>query len=109
MPMWTMIPDPGVEEGWVSTLINGVKIRLAQGLGRSEVYSLWKDHLLSPHTPLTPEIIRIVKNSAILILVLSPGYLAAPWCLKELQAFRDAVETETASQLTGVYRGAGQD
>ncbi len=84
-------PYPGVEEGWVSTLVNGVKIVLAQKLGRSEGYSLWKDYLLSSHTPLTPEIIQTVKSSATMTLVLSPGYLASPWCLKELEAFREAV------------------
>lgn len=84
-------PDEGVKKGWVSTLINGLEIRLAQKLGRREMCFIWQDYRLSSHVPLTDAIIEIVKNSATIILVLSPGYLASSWCVEELKAFLKAV------------------
>ena len=42
-------PLPGAEEGWVTTLIKGLKTGLNQKLGRSDIYRLWIDHELSRH------------------------------------------------------------
>ena len=78
---------PGIEAGWVATLIAGLKVKLSQKLGRSDLFSLWKDEQLSPNKPLTPEILDALKQSATLVIILSPGYKASQWCLKEMETF----------------------
>ena len=78
---------PGIETGWVAMLIAGLNVKLSQKLGRSDLFSLWKDEQLSPNKPLTPEILNALKQSATLVIILSPGYMASPWCQREMQTF----------------------
>ena len=55
---------PGINAaGWVATLIAGLNVNLSQQLGRSDLFSLWKDQQLSPNKPLTPEILTALKQS----------------------------------------------
>jgi hypothetical protein len=84
-------PIPGAEEGWVSTLVRGLKTLLAQRLGRSDAFSLWMDYRLSLHEPVTPEIMATIGKTATLVVVLSPGYLASEWCQREKNAFLQIV------------------
>jgi len=81
------LPFPGIEKGWVTTLVETLKILLAQKLGRREAYSLWMDHQLSRHADLTPEILDNLGKTATLLVILSPGYLASQWCLREKDTF----------------------
>jgi hypothetical protein len=80
-------PLAGADKGWVTTLINGLKILLGKKLGRSDAFSLWMDHELRGHTALTPNVIEQLEGSATLVLILSPGYLASQCCHLELNAF----------------------
>lgn len=80
-------PLPGAEEGWVSTLMKGLKTRLAQRLGRKEAFVAWRDPELSAHEPLTPQLLEALKQAATLLIVLSPGYLASEWCQREREIF----------------------
>jgi len=80
-------PLPGADKGWVTTLINGLTTSLAQNLGRADAYSLWMDFELRENEPIPPEIAKQLENSATLLLILSPGYLASSWCRWELDTF----------------------
>lgn len=84
-------PLPGAEVGWVTNLVSCIKTRLAQMLGRSDAYSLWMDHELSGHVPITSQIIGTLRQTATLVVVLSPGYIASNWCLREKSAFLGAI------------------
>lgn len=64
------VPLPGAEEGWVSTLMRGLKTRLAQLLGRSGDFVVWRDPNLSAHEPLTPQLLDALTQSATLLIVL---------------------------------------
>jgi TIR domain len=81
------LPEPVTQEGWVTTLVQGLKKRLAQKLGRNDAFTLWMDHELAGNVPITPEIMHALQHSATLLLVLSPGYLASQWCQQEMQTF----------------------
>jgi hypothetical protein len=83
--------EPG-RPGWVTTLLNCLKNLLAQKLGRGESISLWMDHQLRGDVELTPEIEAVLTDSAALLIVLSPAYLASTWCLKEMKHFRSALQ-----------------
>lgn len=92
------LPFPGTEKGWVTTLVETLRVLLAQKLGRRDSYSLWMDHQLSRHEKLTPEILNNLKGSATLLVILSPGYLASEWCLREKDSF---LESLAGSPLSG--------
>ncbi len=82
--------EPG-RPGWVTTMVELLKIFLAQKLGRAESISLWMDHQLPGHVELTSEIEGKLGEAAALLIVLSPGYLASTWCLKEVGFFSNAI------------------
>lgn len=89
-------PAPGVETGWVSTLVDGVRAYLAQKLGRAEAFDLWRDPRLSAHEPLTPAILNTVEKTAVMVVILSPGYLASEWCGRECDKFFKKMASEGA-------------
>jgi hypothetical protein len=37
-------PIPGIESGWISTFMDGLRKNLARELGRPDAYSLWMDY-----------------------------------------------------------------
>ena len=102
-------PLPGASKGWVSTLVGCLKTRLAQRLGRSDAFSLWMDHELSGSEPLTPQILDKVRHSATHIAVLSPAYLASPWCKQERDVFLDFVRGQQSGRVFVVERDMIED
>ncbi len=80
-------PLAGPETRWVTNLITGLKPLLGQKLGRADAYSLWMDYELRGHEALTPHILEQLQDAALLLLILSPGYLASEWCRRELSSF----------------------
>ena len=85
-------PLPGASSGWVSTFVGCLKTRLAQRLGRSDAFSLWMDHELRGSQSITRQLIERARNSATLVVVLSPGYAASSWCRRERETFLDLVQ-----------------
>jgi hypothetical protein len=83
----------GMINGWVTTLIDGLKIELAKRLGRQEIFSLWMDHELPGNVPITSEIMGNLEHSATLVVIFSEGYLASPWCQKEKTRFLQTVQS----------------
>ncbi len=80
-------PWVGTDKGWVTTLISQIKILLKQQLGRADAFTLWMDYKLRGNESVTPDIDEQLHNSALLLLILSPGYLASRWCRYELTTF----------------------
>jgi hypothetical protein len=78
---------PGADEGWVTTLVKGLKGKLAQELGRAEACRLWMDYELRGNDSITRAIHEILDQTSNLVLFLSKGYLASDWCLQELNSF----------------------
>lgn len=100
------MPFPGTEQGWVSTLVETLEILLAQKLGRREGFEVWMDRDLSRHRQITPEILDSLSATATLLLILSPGYLASEWCLREKDTFLALVRARrrTGSRIFLVER-----
>ena len=96
------IPDPNVKKGWVTTLVEGLRSRLTQNLGREEKYSLWTDHQLARYVQITPEIMDTLQKTAILLVILSPGYIESEWCQRERNAYLNMVQERAGSDL-GVF------
>ncbi len=90
-------PHPGTDEGWVSTLVEGLKVYLGEELGTRD-FSLWIDNRLPGNEPLTSEILNALKQSATLLIVLSKGYLKSDWCTRERSVFLEAVNQHGGSE-----------
>jgi hypothetical protein len=80
-------PLPGAEKGWVTILINCLKILLGKKLGHPGVFSLWMDDKLLGNAALTSDTIRQLEDSAIIVVILSPAYLISDRCRSELSIF----------------------
>jgi hypothetical protein len=82
-------PPPGVEKGWVTTLVAALETTINQKLGRNEACKIWRDEeQRSADSQLSEALADAVRSSAILLIILSPGYLASTqWCAKELETY----------------------
>ncbi len=78
---------PGTNKAWVTTLVHGLKNCIGQRLGRADACSFWMDDESRGNESLTAEIIKQLRNSAILLLILSPAYTKSQWCRSELGVF----------------------
>ena len=90
------VAPPGAQEGWVTTLVEGLKVCLGQKLGRQDAYSLWMDHELSRHESFSDEIVDSLRNTATCLVILSPAYLASEWCDRERETFIEAFRERQA-------------
>lgn len=84
-------PLPGLDKGWVTTLITGLQNLLGKKLDSYRAYSLWMDYDSRDNQSVTPSIIEKLENSAILLLILSPNYIESKWCREELSTFLSKV------------------
>src|SRR5262249_48883863 len=103
-------PDPAFPDrpGWVTTLVRCLERRIAKKLGRVDSYHIWRDPKLAGHVDLTLEIIGRVRDAAMLLLVLSPDYLASDWCRRELRAFDEAIRGRKAARSRILFRTLGE-
>jgi hypothetical protein len=85
-------PFPGTKEGWVTTLVKGLRRGLSQKLGRGDIFELWIDHNLSRNVNITTQILETLEQTATLLVILSPAYIASDWCQKEKDTFLNFVE-----------------
>ncbi|MFO0956389.1 MAG: toll/interleukin-1 receptor domain-containing protein [Isosphaeraceae bacterium] len=85
------------QQGWVTRLADDLRKMLAMRLGRPENFDLWMDHQLDGNSAVTPLIDGKVADSAVFVLVLSPGYLGSIWTARELEGFRAEVARRTSS------------
>lgn len=92
-------PVAGADDGWVTNFVRCVKAQLARKLGRSDACTLWMDHDLRNFEPITAQIMERVRRSAILVILLSPGYLASAWCRREREAFLGIVRERGARNV----------
>ena len=91
------------DKGWVSALISDLKICLNEKFGRPDSCSVWIDNALKGHKPLTPEILEKVENSAVFVLILSTGYIASEWCMRELATFEKMYHIDSSSIFVVEY------
>ena len=88
-------PDPGVERGWISTLLEGLENRLKQQTECREKCEVWFDKRLGGNEPLTDSIFGSLEKTAVLVVVLSRAYLKSDWCKRERAKFLDMIKSRT--------------
>ncbi len=97
-------PIRGIDLGWVSHLVDTLDNILSQALGRSDLFELWMDTRRdSPAVRLTSDILDHVRQSATLLVILSPGYLASEWCRDELSCFVDTINADLQGSLRQIF------
>ena len=87
-------PVPSAELGWVDTLVKIITSGsgLAGKLGRREAFEYWLDkQQLRGNHEVDDFIPDQVRRSALMVVILSPGYLASKFCLLELETFLKSV------------------
>jgi len=79
------------QHGWVTEFVNELTIQLDALLGRTGACDVWWDRAdLDEAARLSEQFKAVLKDTAILVAVLSKAYDASPWCTDERQFFLDA-------------------
>lgn len=80
------LPGRPAEDGWVSCFYETLNFELNVRLG-GRLHSPWKDGRIPLHVSLDEELLETVHEAAILLVMLSPGYLNSDWCRREREAY----------------------
>jgi hypothetical protein len=83
-------------DGWVDALVKKVQSELSKRLGSGQVRA-YMDPQLDGNRPITPELLSAVRRSAMLMVILSPGYLHSEWCKRERHAFLAGIQSRVES------------
>lgn len=73
--------------GWITQFTTHLQYETGRRMGRNEHYSLWMDFRLNGNDAVTPEIEKQLRESKILLVMMSRGWLESEWCVKELEYF----------------------
>lgn len=89
----------GNKKGWVTTLLKSLERRLTERIGRRELWEWFYDKKdLNPHKPFSSQIMKNLNDSAVILIIFSPGYVASPWCLLEKNTFLSLIEERNRLQ-----------
>ena len=86
---------PGEREGWITLFVKHLRHELNRRMGQDN-YTLWMDFRLKGNDELTLELEleKQVKAAQILLLFLSPAWLASKWCQRDLDLFLEDANKE---------------
>jgi hypothetical protein len=73
-------------DGWTSSLVNALRVKLSEILGSGEV-DVWMDQRMRGNDPLDEGIMEEVRDSATLLVIKSPSYTESHWCRFEFEVF----------------------
>jgi hypothetical protein len=73
-------------KGWVTTLADELKKLLRRKVG-GQGASLWMDHQLAANESHTEILLRQLRESRVILVVMSAAYQASFWCRRELGNF----------------------
>jgi hypothetical protein len=85
-------PVSGEEKGWISHFVNNLFNEFSRKVGRAESYQTWMDYCLKGSDEVTPEIEKQLKETYVLVILLSSAWLASEWCQRELAIFIEKVK-----------------
>lgn len=90
------------QKGWIEYFHKYLEARIPMLLG--EQPSIWRDKKLRGNDQFAEELLDQLSNNAILVSILSPTYLKSKWCLKELDAFVNALQKPEAVRIKNKSR-----
>src|SRR5215211_4268608 len=80
------VADPPLKR-WSQALIDRLKADIASLFTEFDELKIWDDRSIDPTAALTDELCKNVEGSCLLLIVMSPRYLASAWCTDELTWF----------------------
>jgi TIR domain len=83
---------------WTLDLINRLETDIRAVDTEFDNLFVWRDEGIDPTIQLTDELRGKVKSSGILLIVMSPRYLASSWCKDELEWFRQQIQERERDQ-----------
>jgi hypothetical protein len=87
------LPSQGLTK-WVDSFQEALAGKLAQRLGRLGQLNMWRDPNLDPTQIVDQVLENRVKKSAIFVALISNGYIASDYCLKELDLFAEGARSD---------------
>ena len=99
------LPTPGDDHGWVTRFHKYLETYLSQSIG--EEAKIWRDDRLRGNDIFANEIAKQFPETAVLLSILSPRYIASDWCLKEVNEFCRSAESHgglTVEDKARVFR-----
>jgi hypothetical protein len=81
--------------GWVDVFVDLLARQVRQRLGTREV-DVWMDREHAGNMPLTPTLVGVARDSAVLLILMSPSYLKSSWCERERKAFLEVAKDRVA-------------
>jgi hypothetical protein len=96
-------PPMSKQEGWVSSLQEGLEFWLKQLMPRAS--RIWRDKNQMPGNKVfADELDEAVRKCAVLLTVLSEPYLSSEWCNRELQTFLKNAPLQGGLRVDNDYR-----
>ncbi len=75
-------------EGWVDIFTKALEYAIARKVGKSKLVKIWRDTREIDGSQLFDETIeKAIRDSAIILCLISPGYTKSDYCKKELSEF----------------------
>jgi len=89
-------------KGWIDNFHERFESVLGEALGYAP--EIWRDTRLQGNSYFAGELLERIKKTAVLISILSPGYLQSGWCLGELREFCKVAEETGGLLVNGNMR-----
>ena len=89
--------------GWVDVFVRRLEKQVKQRLG-SKAVDLWSDPKHAGNQPLTRDILTAARDSALLMVVMSPSYLHSEWCARERNTFLEVARDRVAEGRIFIVR-----
>jgi hypothetical protein len=92
----------GQGEGWIEQFYKNLNLLLAKRIGQMDVIRIWWDEKKLDGSKLFDQSIADgISQSAIMISLVSPGYLKSTYCQQELDLFYNKVKAEPVGPKIG--------
>ena len=88
--------------GWVDVFHEHLQNFVDVHVGRRT--AVWRDRRLTGADVLSDEIEQQLRHSAVLVSILSPGYLQSEWCNRELVSFVEAAQEHSNLRIGNLQR-----
>lgn len=86
---------PGQLTGWIEQFYKNLNLMLSKRIGKMDAVKIWWDNKKLDGSKLFDESIATgIERSAIMLSLVSPGYLASDYCRKELDLFYKKTKKE---------------
>src|SRR4051794_37639418 len=90
------------QQGWIEQFYEDLRVSLAQRIGRLDAIKIWWDNKKLDGSILFDQSIEEgIKKSAIMLSLVSPGYMESDYCKKELDAFYKKAQQEQLGLKAG--------